>query len=149
MAPGAPCGLCIPAKTVDYVFVADGTTRYHRDHIALHEIGHLLLEHEENDVGLADLAHLLAPDVDPALVRKILGRTAYSSEQEWEAEYFATLVHARAGRTTEVPTVDDPEVAEVLDRLERSWGPPSGHATSDGHRAVSPASPRPADPLTR
>lgn len=121
VTPGAPCGLCIPAKAVDYVFVAGGTTRYHRDHIALHEIGHLLLEHE-NDVELTDLAHLLAPGIDPALVERILGRTAYASRQEWEAEYFATLVHARVGSKMGAPAADDPEAAEVLDRLERSWG---------------------------
>lgn len=71
---------------------------------------------------LADLVHLLAPDVDPALAKRILGRSAYSTRQEWEAEYFATLVHARAGSAIEVPEEGDRAVAEVLGRLERSWG---------------------------
>lgn len=125
--PGAPCGVCIPAETTDYVFVVDGTTSYHREHIALHEIGHLLFGHQGDGVGLSDLAHLLTPDIDPALIERIFGRTAYSSRQEQEAEYFATLIHAQVEHSAGVPVAGDPKAAEVLDRLERSWG----------HRAVT------------
>lgn len=34
----------------------------------------------------------LLPDVDPSVVRRVLGRTGYESEQESEAELLADLV---------------------------------------------------------
>lgn len=119
---GAPCGLCIPTNTADYVFTVE-TSRYHREHIALHEIGHLLCGHEGGGLSSTDVAELLLPSLDPAVVARVLGRTAYSSVQEQEAEYFATLVLARA-RPADAPTAAEPHVAEVLDRLEGSWGRP-------------------------
>lgn len=117
---GAPCGLYIRTKNTDYIFTVE-TSRYHRDHIALHEIGHLLCGHEGGGLSTLDLTDQLFPSLDPAMVAKVLGRTAYRTDQERQAEYFATLVLARA-RHAHAPRVADPHIAEVLDRFEGSWG---------------------------
>lgn len=122
-SPGAPCGMCVVAGDTDYIFTVESTTRLHRDHIALHEIGHLLLEHHGSLGG--DLTRLLLPDLSPELIRDVLGRTAYQEQEEREAEYFATALLQRAGRRhrRSRPPVD-PDVAEVVARLDGTWGRP-------------------------
>jgi hypothetical protein len=92
---GVPCGLWIGTAEADYVYYERGTTPYHATSIALHEIAHLLLGHR----GIAawqDLAQWLAPDVDPSLVRIILGRSAYSTPEERDAETLASFMLERA-----------------------------------------------------
>lgn len=125
--PDGLCGMYVSTASTDYVYTTSRTTPFHREHIALHEIGHLMAGHQ-GGVGVPDLAATLLPNLNPALVRAVLGRTSYTSEQEREAEYFATLVakrsrSGRAGRriATAEPTAADPTTA-VLNRLEDSWG---------------------------
>ncbi|WP_170201623.1 hypothetical protein [Actinocorallia herbida] len=112
----------IPTDSADHVFTIRGTTRYHREHIALHEIGHLLFEHEDSGMSVEELASFLLPSLDPAVVRKVLGRISYSDHQEEQAEYFASLVLARAGEDVRAASVRDRGAAEVLTRLEGVWG---------------------------
>lgn len=127
-----PCGLCIPAATTDYIYYAPGTTELHREHIALHEIGHLLCEHNDGLTSV-DLAPLLLPNIDPATVTHVLGRTAYTSDAEKEAETFASLVLGRAVRRNARYPGDadaEPPVAGVplrtLDRLSLTLERPIG-----------------------
>lgn len=94
-AVGAPCGLWIGTADVDYVFYEQDTSPFHRNFIALHELAHMLLGH----CGLSawqSLAHRIAPDISPALVRLMLGRSGYSSPEEQEAETLASLILDRA-----------------------------------------------------
>ena len=69
------------------------------------------------------LGRLLAPDVDPALVRLILGRSAYTTSEEQEAETVASLILGQAFPAP-VPAMGT-GTAAVLCRLERAWG--NGH----------------------
>lgn len=120
--PEGLCGLYVSAAGADYIYTPMGTTVFHREHIALHEIGHLIAGHQ-GGVGVSDLAVNLLPDLNPALVHAVLGRTSYTSEQEQEAEYFATLVAKRSRpRRVTYRAAADPAVAEVLDKLEGTWG---------------------------
>ncbi|WP_460304885.1 hypothetical protein [Actinocorallia aurea] len=119
---GSPYGLYISTDGADHVFTVEGSTRYHREHIALHEIGHLLFEHKDSGMGVEELASLLLPSLDPALVRKVLGRSAYSDHQEEQAEYFASLVLARVRERRMAAPIRDRVAAEVLTRLESTWG---------------------------
>jgi hypothetical protein len=94
-AASKPCGLWIATTEAAYVYYETGTTPFHATSIALHEIAHLLLGHQ----GLTawqELARWLAPDVDPTLVRIILGRSAYTRPQERDAEMLASLMLKRA-----------------------------------------------------
>lgn len=121
--PEGLCGVYVSTAGADYVYTMAGTTPFHREHIALHEIGHLLAGHQ-GGVGVGDLATMLLPDLSPAMVRAVLGRTTYTSEQEREAEYFATLVleQPQVGRASPQIAAADPAVAAVLARLEDTWG---------------------------
>ena len=45
--PGVPCGLWIGTAEANHVFHEEGTTPWHKTHIVLHEIAHLLLDHDD------------------------------------------------------------------------------------------------------
>jgi hypothetical protein len=88
---GVPCGLWIGTADADYVYHEIGTTPFHATHIVLHELAHMLLGHRHT-AAWDRLVRLLAPDVDQALVQLILGRSAYGTTEEREAEILASLI---------------------------------------------------------
>lgn len=92
-----PSGLWVSARKADYIFYEESAGETHRAHIVLHEVGHMVFAH----AGVAELddltARLLAPNLDPKVVRQLLCRDSYDTEAEQEAELFATLVLMRAG----------------------------------------------------
>lgn len=114
LAAGGVSGLWIAGEGSDYVVYEETTTPLHQVHIALHEIGHLLCDHQG-----AALFATLAPDV----VRRGLGRTGYSSAEETEAELLASLIlrRSRAPALSPAPVSSvPPPVVAVLRRLEAS-----------------------------
>ena len=118
LGASAPCGMLVCTKEVDYVCYASNTSWLHQLHIILHEIGHLVLGHDSRRItvplagpersapeppagppegsreSLQALQGLL-PRLSPALIRRLLGRTAYVEDDERDAEVFATLAGDR------------------------------------------------------
>jgi hypothetical protein len=91
------CGMWIATDDGDDVYVEEKTTAFHREHIVLHEIGHLLCDHggaADPDAGSA--VSRLLPSLDPAMISRILARTDYTTEEEQEAELVATLIRSTA-----------------------------------------------------
>ncbi|AHH95786.1 hypothetical protein GCM10010174_46620 [Kutzneria viridogrisea] len=94
--PGLPSGMWLATEQADHILYDSQTSRLHQDHIILHEIGHMLCDHEagnkvlhrELDLGL----------VDPDQVLRVLPRVHYDSHQEQEAEMIASLVLEGIGR---------------------------------------------------
>jgi len=121
-----PCGLLVATTTADYIFYEARTSAPHQEHIILHEVGHLLCEHHTAPV-LGDAAtELLLPNLDPAMVRAVLGRTHYSAVEEQEAELIATIILGRGNRRRARPDRSVPaESAGVVDRIARSLIPPA------------------------
>ncbi len=106
VGPDMPCGMWVRLPSADVIFYEQATTRLHRDHFVLHEIGHMLSDH----VGRLDaLVPILTAQLPPGMVdadRLVdafgLRRASYDTEQEREAEAFARRVGAsvrRQGRT--------------------------------------------------
>ncbi|GAA2606764.1 hypothetical protein [Paractinoplanes durhamensis] len=87
----APCGLWIATDQADHVFYDPGTSPLHAEHIVLHELAHILSGH----TGINGSAAQLFPDIDPATVRRVLGRVNYTTAQEREAEMMASLIRGR------------------------------------------------------
>lgn len=115
----SPCGVWLALPQVDYIFYEEGTTRLHREHIVLHELGHVLSDHAPTDVLDEEVIRALMPGLDVRMVQRVLGRTSYSAVQEQEAELLASLVLERARREpTPGARTATPEVAGVLDKLE-------------------------------
>lgn len=119
MPADGPSGLCLCGESADYVVYEQATTRLHQMHIALHEMGHLLCEHEQGAASRDTHLDRLFEHLDPGLVRHMLGRTRYSTEDETEAEMLASLILQRAdlGAGTQA---SDPAVAYTLRRLRSS-----------------------------
>jgi hypothetical protein len=95
----SPCGLWLKRETDDVILHEIGTSEYHIDQIVCHEIGHMVLEHDSGPrhAGAAtgrytELCRTVLPDLDPTAVRAVLGRMDYASDQERDAEMFASML---------------------------------------------------------
>ena len=100
-----PCGLWLRRDADDLLLYTTGTSDYHRDHIVCHEIGHMVLGHSQALSYRADHddsteIRSILPDIDPATVQEVLARSAYSDDQEREAEAFANQVMVAANERT-------------------------------------------------
>jgi len=118
--PGVPCGLWLGTARADHIFHEAGTTPWHQTHITVHEVAHMLLGHGGRG-SVRTLEHLLAPDVDPALARLILGRSAYTTAEERDAETMASLILGQPGDALPQAPARLTGTAVVLGRLEYSW----------------------------
>lgn len=118
-----PCGVWLAMPGADYVFFEESTSALHRDHIILHELGHLLCDHSASEVMDDDVLRELLPSLDLTVVRRLMGRTTYSAVEEQEAELIATLVLQRAGRRATPSLPERPrDVSLVLGRLQSTLG---------------------------
>lgn len=94
--------------SVDYVFYEAQTTPLHREHIVLHELGHILFGHHSLEGEEADGG---APVV--------LGRTNYTTRQEQEAEMLASMIRIR---TANAGPPSAARARGTLARLESAMG---------------------------
>jgi hypothetical protein len=88
-----PCALWVSMSDRDYVLIERGTDPLHRAQMQLHEWAHIVCEHRgalSNDAW----TRRLLPDLDPDMVRRVLGRRTYNDDEEAEAEMMASLVLA-------------------------------------------------------
>lgn len=119
--PPGTCGLLLALGNQDVIGFPADLPRNHRDHIVLHEVGHLLAGHLGGTPAGPALSRLL-PDLDPGMVRAMLGRSAYNRREEHEAELIASLIMQRtlggAPPATGTGGTDD----VVLERLVRTLG---------------------------
>lgn len=90
------CGLWIGTDTSDLIFHESATTPPHREHIILHELAHVLCDHYPVSLRPAEVAAMLLPGLDPAMVQRVLGRAGYTTAEEREAELLASLIRQRA-----------------------------------------------------
>lgn len=93
-AESLPCGLVVE-RAEDIVIAYDAhSSGYHADHIVLHEIGHLLLDHADSiiDGTTRSTVEILFPSMDPDNVLRVLRRSDYDDLAERQAELFASLV---------------------------------------------------------
>ncbi len=135
--PGAPCGVWIGTDTADHVFHEEATSSWHQGHIILHEVSHMLLEHGHGSLDWQGLARELAPGLDAFSVRRVLGRSAYSTEEEREAETLASLLGQAAPPRRQPPVGEG--TGAMMCRLEQTWG--NGRRPGRGGRAPSAALP--------
>lgn len=117
------CGLWLATDTEDHIFYERRTALVHQEHIVLHEIGHLLFNHRtvplDSEVGWG----ALLPDLDVGTVQRLLGRTNYATDQEQEAELFASILGSHINNPYRQPP------AGVLGKLEAAMGFDSAHDT--------------------
>jgi hypothetical protein len=109
----APCGLWIATATTDYVCVDQAASVPLRQHIILHELSHILCGHQ----GILGPDHIKQFNLlDPAVVRRVLERSAYDDAEEREAELLASEIGSRVDRS-DLETSADAKTRQILDRL--------------------------------
>ncbi|WP_441247912.1 ParH-like protein [Kitasatospora sp. McL0602] len=116
-----PCGVLVSTDQAEYIGYPADTTPLHQRHIVLHEVGHLLCGHQ-GGAGLGPgVTETLLPHLSGQLVRRVLGRDAYTEVQEREAELFASLVMHRVslggGPVAELPVAQPGGEADTVARL--------------------------------
>ncbi|RLK58282.1 hypothetical protein [Actinokineospora cianjurensis] len=119
MRASEPCGLWVATREADFIFYDETTTRAHREHIILHEIGHMICCHRGGGHLDEDTAAVFFPDIDPGLVRDMLARKDYSDEQEQQAEVMAYLLARRLGSAA---PRHQGLAARIADSLDHSTG---------------------------
>jgi IrrE N-terminal-like domain len=91
-AAGGPDGLWVATANADHIFYDQDATPLRQLHIIAREIGHMVLEHQGAPASTSEIARLLLPSLDPALIIATLGRTSYTLAEEQEADLFAALL---------------------------------------------------------
>ncbi|MFJ5632111.1 hypothetical protein ACIQF5_05605 [Streptomyces goshikiensis] len=116
-AESGVCGLWVGTDTVDYVFYEAQTTPLHREHIVLHELGHILFGHHS----------LEGQSAEGDGVPTVLGRTNYTTRQEQEAEMLASMIRIRASGTGLLPSTARGTLARLESAMGYERGPHDGN----------------------
>src|SRR6266567_4069829 len=82
---GEVSGAWVAMPSVDIVFFEDWTSPLHRQHIILHELSHILCDHNGIALDIAGIQSLLR-STTPVERLRALQRNHYSDEEEQEAE---------------------------------------------------------------
>jgi hypothetical protein len=85
-------GLWIATATEDHIFYPGDAPPLGQLYVIAREIGHMVLAHEGAPAATSEMARLLLPALDPALVVATLGKARYPAADEQEAEAFAALL---------------------------------------------------------
>lgn len=117
----SPYGLWLAYEDEDRVYVPEDTSAFHRTHIILHEIAHMLCEHNPDRVMDAAVIRRVVPDVGEAALRHMFSRHNYTSYEEREAETMATLIGHRIERGP-LRTLGGPVTSD--DRWDAIFGGP-------------------------
>lgn len=96
-----PYGLMVDAGPGVMIFYRPDTGTAHRQHVLLHELGHVVCRHITNPIGEQD-----ADDAD--VIGTALQRSRYDDEQEQAAELVAYLIQQRIGPVRMPPPASTP-----------------------------------------
>ncbi len=91
------CGMWIGTDSADTIVISDQLRGVQRDHVVMHEVAHVVLDHEgvNRDLAGSVLGGGILTALDPTAVRRVLGRSRrYTEEQERNAELLGTYYQA-------------------------------------------------------
>ncbi|WP_327586857.1 hypothetical protein OHA25_07495 [Nonomuraea sp. NBC_00507] len=114
LPPGGPCGIWVATSATDFILYRDSTSPVHQSHIILHELAHLIFEHSHGLDG--DYRRLLLPNLGETAIQRILGRSAYATPEEREAETLASLLAQRISHPPDDTTAEsaDEQILRTL-----------------------------------
>ncbi|MFF4407696.1 hypothetical protein [Streptomyces sp. NPDC001404] len=99
---GVVSGMTATTDDAFWIVYEQKTSPWHQVHIVLHEIGHLLLGHDQDPAVTEDALKVWTPSVDVATAMRRLGLTmglarhhCYDNLTERETEILGTLLMAR------------------------------------------------------
>jgi hypothetical protein len=96
------CGLWLSTDTREIILHAVTQSVLHKQQFVLHELGHMILRHDELGVS-ADYAASLFPNLDGEMVSRILGRSSFVDDMEAAAETLADLLAGAIRKSTPEP----------------------------------------------
>ncbi|MDJ0356319.1 hypothetical protein [Paenarthrobacter sp. PH39-S1] len=99
---GNLCGLWLSTDSREIILHAATPSELHRQQFILHELGHMVLRHDET-ARPSDYAALLFPNVDGERVSRILQRSDFFDHIEAAAESMADLFAAAIRASTTEP----------------------------------------------
>lgn len=118
-----PSGMWVPLPEEDVLFAEGSVSAWYRDHVILHEVGHMLWEHAGT---VRDVTRWLGEyGVQPQQQTRVeLRCSVTATDREQEAEMVALLIESRITRRVRstCATSAPAEVAAVLDRLASALG---------------------------
>lgn len=110
---GDETGFSASGPAFDTIYFARDVSLPYQEHIILHELAHLLLNHQQpHEFSAAvELRQTIVPLLGPSYLPPLLKRSRYDLVHEQEAEMFASLLEQRWRRVrpvqTQVPVGDD------------------------------------------
>lgn len=121
---GSPDGLWVSAEGQDFVFFEQRLAPVHQQQVILHELGHVICDHDAAPVMTAESSTLLLPSLNPDMVRRVLGREHSQAEAEIEAELVGSLIGRQISNWTVERTRETPlEARELVARLSALEAP--------------------------
>ncbi|MGO4237705.1 hypothetical protein [Pseudarthrobacter sp. YAF2] len=99
---GSVCGLWLSTDDVEIILHAISPSGLHRQQFVLHELGHMVLRHDELVVP-ADYIEVLFPNLPVGLVSRVLARSSFTDELEAAAESLADLFAAAIRNSAREP----------------------------------------------
>jgi hypothetical protein len=110
---GVVSGAWAAMESIDIVFYEQHATPFHQQHIILHELSHILCEHQGFDFTEEGLRSLLLTDA-PIERLRTLQSNHYSDEEEREAEMLASLILERVNNAQADNAIKDPNISGTL-----------------------------------
>ena len=99
---GSVCGLWLSTDDVEIILHAVSPSGLHRQQFVLHELGHMVLRHDELVVA-ADYVEVLFPNLSVGLVTRALARSSFTDDLEAAAESLADLFAAAIRNSAREP----------------------------------------------
>lgn len=118
-------GMWLATATADLVFIDADASPWHRNVIGVHELGHILCDHQSDARWLHDMGKALLPALSDVTILRMLGRHGYANREEQEAEMMGTLILERAD--ADPLPVSSPGQAGVAGRLAHALRHPVRH----------------------
>lgn len=96
------CGLWLSTDTREVILHAVTDSVLHRQQFVLHELGHMILRHDELGVS-SEYASSLFPNLDGEMVSRALARSSFVDDLEAAAETLADLLAGAIRESTKEP----------------------------------------------
>lgn len=128
--PRAACGLWILRDDHDLIVIHPQASAPHREHIVLHELGHMMCNHITVESPFDENSLFQGFLTGSGALAKMLARTSYKTPAEREAETFATVLGSRITAMQSAPQnraphreVNDESLERLLTALSKTRPP--------------------------
>lgn len=111
-----PSGFWMAGPRVDFIFFEEQTSPLHQAQITLHEACHIVCGHRPIELSETEVSRLIFPDLREEIVQSGLQRGGYSTSEEREAEFLASLILEHVAPGPGHSATLDQETANMLER---------------------------------